>query len=288
MKIRVAGVLLNVVLDPVLIFGFGLIPPMKVAGAAIATLLSDLVASLIAIRVLTKGIRGEKLRAHHLRPKPQLMSKLVKIGLPLSISSVGEAGGFTLLTAIISMLGSVALASWGIGDRPLGLLDIFVASLLGATATIIGQSLGAEMRERAKATALKAVLYSALITGLGVSAYVTFRYEIVSVFAPSDPEVIQYAADFLLYMGPSIIFFVILRVAFSVASGSGHTKVVMFLSLFRLWVLRNVLAYSFGPGPLGMGVRGLWIGMSVSNVVTGLLALLWIVKGNWLKPVIKS
>ncbi|MCC6032906.1 MAG: MATE family efflux transporter, partial [Desulfurococcaceae archaeon] len=95
-------------------------------------------------------------------------------------------------------------------------------------------------------------------------------------------------ADFLLYMGPSIIFFVILRVAFSVASGSGHTKVVMFLSLFRLWVLRNVLAYLFGPGPLGMGVRGLWIGMSVSNVVTGLLALLWIVKGNWLKPVIKS
>ncbi len=288
MKIRVVGVLLNVVLDPVLIFGFGLIPPMRVAGAAIATLLSDLVASLIAIRVLTRGIRGEKLRAHHLKPKLQLISKLVRIGLPLSISSVGEAGGFTLLTAIISMLGSVALASWGIGDRPLGLLDIFVASLLGATATIIGQSLGAEMRDRAKATALKAVLYSALITGLGVSAYIAFRYEIVSVFAPSDPEVIQYAADFLLYMGPSIIFFVILRAAFSVASGSGHTKTVMYLSLFRLWVLRNVLAYLFGPGPLGMGVRGLWIGMSVSNVVTGLLALLWIMRGTWLKPVIKS
>ncbi|MEM0086359.1 MAG: MATE family efflux transporter, partial [Zestosphaera sp.] len=145
MKIRVAGVLLNVVLDPVLIFGLGPIPSMRVAGAAIATLLSDFIASLIAMRVLTKGIRGEKLQLRHLRPKPWLLRKLVKIGLPISVSSIGEAGGFTLLTAIISMLGSVALASWGIGDRPLGLLDIFVASLLGATATIIGQSLGAEM-----------------------------------------------------------------------------------------------------------------------------------------------
>ncbi|MEM4697546.1 MAG: MATE family efflux transporter, partial [Zestosphaera sp.] len=221
MKIRVAGVLLNVVLDPILIFGLGPIPSMRVAGAAIATLLSDFIASLIAIRVLTKGIRGEKLQLRHLRPKPWLLRKLVKIGLPISVSSIGEAGGFTLLTAIISMLGSVALASWGIGDRPLGLLDIFVASLLGATATIIGQSLGAEMYERAKITALKTVLYSTLITGLGVSAYIVFRYSIVSVFAPSDPEVVQGAADFLLYMGPSIIFFVILRAAFSVASGSG-------------------------------------------------------------------
>ena len=288
MKIRVVGVLLNVVLDPVLIFGWGPIPPMRVAGAAIATLLSDFTASLIAIRVLTKGVKGEKLRSRHLRLKPWLLCKLVKIGLPISISSVGEAGGFTLLTAIISMLGSVALASWGIGDRPLGLLDIFVASLLGATSTMIGQSLGAGMYERAKITALKTVLYSTSITALGVSAYIAFRYEIVSVFAPSDPEVVQNAADFLLYMGPSIVFFVILRAAFSVASGSGHTKTTMYLSLLRLWVLRNVLAYLFGPGPLGMGVRGLWLGMSISNIITGLLAFSWIVRGSWLKPVIKT
>ncbi|MEM4428067.1 MAG: MATE family efflux transporter, partial [Zestosphaera sp.] len=77
MKIRVAGVLLNVVLDPILIFGLGPIPSMRVAGAAIATLLSDFIASLIAIRVLTKGIRGEKLQLRHLRPKPWLLRKLV-------------------------------------------------------------------------------------------------------------------------------------------------------------------------------------------------------------------
>ncbi|MEM0296788.1 MAG: MATE family efflux transporter [Zestosphaera sp.] len=288
MKIRLFGVLLNVILDPVLIFGVGLIPPLGIAGAAIATLASDLVAALLALHVLVKGVRGERLRPLHLRPRPELLSKLVKIGLPLSISSMGEAGGFALLTAIISMMGSAALASWGVGDRPVGLLDIFVASLLGATTTIVGQSLGAGMYDRAKETALKSVLYSAAVVAAGISAFILVRYEIVSFFTPSDLEVIRYAADFLLYMGPSIVFFVILRVAFAVASGSGHTKPVMFLSLFRLWVLRNVLAYLFGPGPFGIGVKGLWIGMSVSNVITGMLALVWVLRGSWLKPVIKT
>lgn len=288
MKIRLLGVLLNVVLDPVLIFGVGPIPPLGIAGAAVATLASDLVAALLALHILVKGVRGERLRSAHLTPQPQLLSKLVRIGLPLSISSVGEAGGFALLTAIISMMGSAALASWGVGDRPVGLLDIFVASLLGATTTIVGQSLGAEMYGRARETALKSVFYSALVVAAGVSVFILARHEIVSLFTPSDPEVIQHASDFLLYMGPSIVFFVILRAAFAVASGSGHTKPVMFLSLFRLWVLRNALAYLFGPGPLGMGVKGLWIGMSISNIVTGLLALAWILKGSWLKPVIKT
>lgn len=288
MKIRVFGVLLNVVLDPVLIFGLGPIQPLEIAGAAIATLLSDALATLLALRILMKGIKGEKLKLTHLKPQTQLLQKLVKIGLPLSISSIGEAGGFTLLTAIISMMGSAALASWGIGDRPLGLLDVFIASLLGATSTIVGQSLGAEMYGRARETALKTVLYGVLIATAGVSVYILLRREIVSLFTPSDAEVIQHAADFILYMGPSIIFFVMLRSAFSIASGSGHTKPVMFLSLFRLWVLRNVLAYLFGPGPLGIGVKGLWIGMSISNFVTGALALAWILRGSWLKPVIKS
>ncbi len=288
MKVRALGVLMNVVLDPIFIFGVGPIPSLGVAGAAIATLLSEFVAASLAINLLVKGVKGERLKLNHLKPYRELLMKLVKIGLPISVSSVGEAAGFTVLTGIISIMGSAALASWGIGDRPIGLLDIFVGSLLGATTTIIGQSLGAGMFERARMTAYKIVAYGAAITGAGVSTYIFFRYELVTIFAPSDLEVIQNSADFILYMGPSLVFFMMLRAAFSIATASGNTKPVMFLSLFRLWVLRNLLAYVFGPGPIGMGVRGLWIGMPISNIVTGILALAYILKGSWLKPVIRS
>ncbi len=287
MKVTVVGVLMNVVLDPILIFGLGPLPHLGIAGAAIATLISNLIAISIIIYLLVRGTRWVNLSFSHLKPHQELLKKLIRIGLPISISSVGEAAGFTVLAGIISLMGSAALASWGIGDRPLGLLDIFVGSLLSAATTMIGQSLGAEMLSRAKKVVYRTLTYGVLITSTGILSYILLRFEIVSLFTPSDVEVIQNAADFVLYMGPSIIFFTILRTAFAIATASGHTKIIMFLSILRLWVLRNALAYLFGPGPLNIGVKGLWIGMSISNVIAGLLALGWILRCSWLKPIIK-
>ncbi|MEM0109957.1 MAG: MATE family efflux transporter [Desulfurococcus sp.] len=204
------------------------------------------------------------------------------------MSSLSDAAGFTVLAAIISMLGSSALAAWGIGDRPFGVLDIIVGSILAASSTIIGQNLGAGNYEKARETAYKALLISIAITSLGVLVMIALRYNIANLFIPSDSEVIEYASDFILIMGPSIVFFTMLRTAFSVAQGSGHTRAVMYISIIRLWFLRNILSYLFGPGPLALGVQGLWIGMSLSNVITGLISLAWIFRGKWLKPVIKD
>ena len=62
---------------------------------------------------------------------------------------------------------------------------------------------------------------------------------------------------------------------------------MMAISLARLWALRNILAYLLGPGPVGLGINGIWIGMSLSNVISGALAVAWIYRKKWLKPVIK-
>ena len=91
-----------------------------------------------------------------------------------------------------------------------------------------------------------------------------------------------------MIMGPSVIFFTLYLASGAVAHGSGHTKPVMAFGLLRLWVLRNILAYLFGPGPIGWGVVGLWIGMAISNYITGSLALWWILFGRWDKPVVEK
>jgi putative MATE family efflux protein len=289
MKIRSLGVFLNMVLDPIFIFGMLGVPTMGIAGAALATLISDLIAGLISLFLLfKKGIKGERLSKIDLKPDVSIIKRFFKIGLPISISSLSDAAGFTVLAAIISMLGSSALAAWGIGDRPFGVLDIIVGSILAASSTIIGQNLGAGNYEKARETAYKALLISIAITSLGVLVMIALRYNIANLFIPSDSEVIEYASDFILIMGPSIVFFTMLRTAFSVAQGSGHTRAVMYISIIRLWFLRNILSYLFGPGPLALGVQGLWIGMSLSNVITGLISLAWIFRGKWLKPVIKD
>ncbi len=289
MKIRLIGVSLNIVLDPIMIFGLLGFPALGIAGAAIATLLSDLISGVISLTLLsTRGIKGEKLRRSDLKPDFSLIKKFFRIGLPISISSLSDAAGFTVLTGIISMMGASALAAWGVGDRPFSLLEILVGSILAALSTIIGQNLGAENFGKAREAAYKALVLAVGITSVGVLTLITVRYEVARLFIPSDPEVIQHASDFILVMGPSIVFFVMLRAAYSVAQGSGHTKPVMYIAILRLWFLRNILAYLFGPGPLSLGVKGLWTGMAISNLITGLIALAWIVHGKWLKPVIKD
>ncbi|MEM4749007.1 MAG: MATE family efflux transporter, partial [Thermosphaera sp.] len=289
MRVRLVGVFLNIILDPIFIFGLFGFPPLGIAGAAIATLLSDLISGIISLVLLsTRGVRGEKLVKKDLSPDFTIITKFFKIGLPISISSLSDAAGFTVLTGIIGMLGSSALAAWGVGDRPFGVLDIIVGSLLAALSTIVGQNLGAGNYHKARDAVLKAALLSIGITSAGVLFMIAFRYEVASFFIPGDPEVVQHAADFILLMGPSIIFFVMLRLAFSVAQGSGHTRPVMYISILRLWFLRNILAYLLGPGPVSLGVPGLWAGMSLSNIITGVISLYWILHGRWLKPVIKE
>jgi Na+-driven multidrug efflux pump len=61
---------------------------------------------------------------------------------------------------------------------------------------------------------------------------------------------------------------------------------MMVISLIRIWLIRNLLSYVLGPGPVGLGIKGIWMGMSLSNLISGTVAVLWLLKGNWWKPVI--
>jgi len=278
---------LNMVLDPLFIFGWFGLPEMGAAGAALATILSEGIASLMALTYFfVRGLNDHKASRAYFIPDLEIFKKILRIGLPLSGSNFADASGFYVLAAIIGLMGTKALSAWGIGDRPFSIISIIDAGLLAACTTIVGQSIGAREFNRAKETAKRVLLLIVSLTALMVVPMVLLRLEIASFFSPLDYEVAYYASEFMLYMGPSLITLAILQVAGAVANGSGHTKPLMMLSMLRLWVLRNILAYLMGPGPIGLGVSGLWIGMSLSNVITGLVALTWIISYKWLKPVI--
>lgn len=288
LKVRSMGVLINVVLDPILIFGYFGIDSYGVAGAAMATVISQfMVAAYSVAYIMLKGVNGYSIKLDSLIPDTSFLGDILRIGYPISALMVGEASGFVILVHVISLLGPVPLAAWGIADRVLGLFHVFIAGLLGATSTMIGQSLGAEIHKRARLIARKTSFYGAIIMTAGLLLLIPLRYNIAGFFAPGDEELIKEVADFILIMGPSVIFFTIYLSSRAVARGSGHTKPVMFFGLLRLWILRNSLAYLFAI-PLGFGVKGLWIGMAISNYITGSLALWWILFGNWAKAVVRK
>jgi len=125
---------------------------------------------VIALVHLHHGVKGEKLSLRHFKPESGLIRKLVSIGAPLSLSSLSDAGGFTVLTGIISMMGSEALTAWGVGDRPFSIIQIIISGLLVATSTIVGQSLGAGMPNRAREAVSKSLKYILAISATGLTS----------------------------------------------------------------------------------------------------------------------
>lgn len=286
LKIRSLGVIINVVLDPIFIFGYFGFEALGVGGAAIATVISEMIVAAVSIAYIAlKGVEGHYLTLSTLIPDREFTIQIIRIGYPISALTAGEASGFVILVHIISLLGSAPLAAWGIADRLLSLFHVFIAGLLGATSTMIGQSLGAGMYTRAKSIAKRTSVYGSAIMAAGILVLIPFRYQVATLFSPGDEELINQVADFILIMGPSVIFFTVYLTSRAIARGSGHTKPVMFFGLLRLWVLRNSLAYLFAI-TAGLGVKGLWIGMAISNYITGAVALWWILFGNWTRPVV--
>ncbi|HOX91762.1 MAG TPA: MATE family efflux transporter, partial [Spirochaetales bacterium] len=149
-KIQLVTVILNVVLDPILIFGLGPIPAMGVAGAAIATVASRAVAAGIALYILFSGKRGPKLTFASMKLQREPVLLLAKVGLPSSFGQALSTLGFTVMQGAVNAFGSAVIAAFGIGNRIIGLFNMPAMGFSQATATLVGQSLGAKDVPRAK------------------------------------------------------------------------------------------------------------------------------------------
>ena len=141
--IVLATVLLNLVLDPLFIFGYkDLVPAYGVKGAAIATVGTQLLSAVISLWFLFKGTQGIHIRLKDYIPDFTLIKELFKLGLPVSIEQVSRALGIFMMVLLVTRFGTMVLASYGIGSRILSFIIIPAFGLGMATSTLVGQNLG--------------------------------------------------------------------------------------------------------------------------------------------------
>jgi len=281
--------ILNIFLDPLLIFGIGPFPKMGIVGAAVATIFSMFIASIFAIYFLTSGKKGIHVRTKYLKPEINWIKKIFKIGLPAAIGSSAEAFGFVVLTGIIGRLNNarVAIAAYGIGDRILSFSNVTVDGLGEGLTTIIGQSLGAKKEDRATHSAYRGMAFMFLLLCIETAIIVIFRRTLVSLFIPNEIDIINEATKFILYFAPAIPTFGVIRGIMSAFHASGNNTPNMIISFLRLWGLRVPLSYIFGF-VLKMNSTGVWIGMTISNFITMLVAIIFFFKGSWKRRVIED
>jgi putative MATE family efflux protein len=295
MRVMFVTVVLNVVLDPVLIFGWDLgplaVPAMGVEGAAIATLISRVVATGIGLYVLFVLAAGPDVRPEHLRLEFDWVKRIVDIGAPSALEQSTSALAMITLTAMVVTFGPPVVAAYGLGNRLISLVFLPAMGLGRATNTMVGQNLGAKRADRAEqAVRLAAGVGAAVMFGVAVVALV-FAEPIVGVFISATTadatETVRQGVQYLRIRTVEFAFIGVLQVVLGAYRGAGNTKTALAFSLMALWVGRVPVVYVLAF-TLGMGATGVWIGMAMGNVVGAIGAVAWFTRGTWKEAVVEE
>ncbi|KPJ73582.1 hypothetical protein AMJ52_03420 [candidate division TA06 bacterium DG_78] len=282
--INSVAILLNVVLDPLLIFGIGPFPRLEVLGAALATIIAYSVASILSIYLIFSGKLGIKFFLSEFKPDFGLYKKLFTVGLPASIGQSLNALGFVVVMGIVSHFGSVVIAAYGIGQRIINLIFSVSDGISMAMSTMVGQNLGAQNFNRIKTIVRKTIIINTILISIPTIIIFLLRTKVVGIFI-NDPLVITEGSIFYTYFLISMPFFGIFFISTNVVRSAGRTKESMVIGVIRLWGLRVPLAYFLS---MLWGERGIWIGMALSNIIGAGLAYLWYRRETWRVPVTKE
>ncbi len=275
MKFVLISVLINVILDPILIFGLGPFPRMGVFGAALATVISRAIISLIALYHLIKGTYGIKFELDFLKPKIKIIKDILKLGIPTTFEMGSIAIGSFMITYIVGVLGTATLAAFGIVTRLFSFFMIPSLAISVAISTIVAQNFGAGNIKRAfNSLKESAKLGFQIIFFMSFFVFM-FSRQIVSAFTV-DADVIYLGTLFLRIISPFIILGFGRHVFIGFFRGIKRTDISMVVSIINHFILRIGGAYVL-VFVLNLGAIGLWWSypsmMFLSLIITYLIYL---------------
>ena len=274
----------NVVIDPFFIFDNVLGIPglnMGLAGAAWATVLSKVLLVVFAIRVVKKESEIE-VNFKNFKLDMGIIKHIFSIAIPASLGSSGEAIGFTVLNGFIQSYGTTTLAAFSMGNR---LSDIFNQGAIGigmALTSITGQNIGAGKKERSKDIFKRANIIITFFSLASAIIILLFKDQLLSIFIKdrSDLELWRQASEYMYFSAIITFFMGYFSAINGFFQGVGKTKLTMYLSLARLWVLRLPLIMIL-KSLTNLGSTGIWISMLVSNALTVIVGFIIYKRGRW-------
>ncbi|SFK58149.1 putative efflux protein, MATE family [Halogranum rubrum] len=289
MAVMFVSVLVNVVIDPLLIFGYGSIPALGVQGAALATVFSRGIATILGLYILFGTSAGPDVSLPDFRPQLPFIRDIVRIGVPSAIEQSATALGFITLTAMVVTFRPEVVAAYGLGNRLTSLVFLPALGLGRATNTIVGQNLGAGKPDRAeRAVWLAAKVGASVMLVVAVVAYL-FAEPIVAVFISTGTDAaadtVALGAAYIRIRAVEFGFIGVLQVVLGAYRGAGNTKTALVFSLLALWLGRVPIVYYFAF-VRGLGETGIWIGMAAGQIIGAVAAAAWFTRGTWKSAVI--
>ncbi|WP_425236848.1 MATE family efflux transporter [Ulvibacterium sp.] len=270
---------LNIILDPIFIFGWGPIPEFGVMGAAIATNIGRGTAVLFQLGILFFGWGRIKLAAKDVVLNLKVMFNLVKVSLGGIAQFLIGTSSWVFLMRIISEFGSEVLAGYTIAIRVMLFTLMPSWGMSNAAATLVGQNLGAKQPDRAETSVWKTGKYNAYFMALVSIIYLFFAKTIVGWFN-DNPVVIENGGLCLQIIAAGYIFYAYGMVITQAFNGAGDTGTPTKINLVSFWLFQLPIAY-LGAITFNLGAMGVFIAITTAEVLLAIIAIIWFKKGNW-------
>lgn len=271
--------ILNVVLDPVFIFGFGPVPALGVAGAAIATTLARAIGIAFQVWVLVKGHSRLRRPAGGFRFDSNLIVRLAKVAGPGMIQFLVGASSFIVMTRLVAWFGSDSVAGYTIAFRIIVFVLLPAWGLANATATLTGQNLGAGNPDRAEqAVWMCARLSVGVLIVVGSALFFAAPF-FIGLFTDS-PAVVEVGASCLAIFAVAFPLRGAALILVQAFNGAGDTTTPTWINLAAYWVVQIPVALGLAHG-LGWGTNGLFLATAVANAAAAVMAWLRFRRGDW-------
>jgi putative MATE family efflux protein len=271
--------IINLVLDPCLIFGWGPFPRMGVTGAALATFTGRSIGVSYQFYRLLKGTERIRILTRQLRLHFDVLWRLMRVSLTGILQFAIAHTSWIGLVRIVSLFGAAALAGYTIAIRIVIFVILPSWGLSNAAATLVGQNLGAGHPERAEKAVWRTGMYNVIFLGAVGLIFILFPEPIVRLFT-HDPDVLRLGAACLRIISYGNLGYAYFMVMMQAFNGAGDTITPTIVNFFGFWLFEIPLAYGLAI-PLHMRSNGVFVSIAVAeSAMAGASAILF-KRGRW-------
>ncbi len=273
--------IINLILDPCLIFGWGPFPRMGVTGAALATLTGRSIGVLYQFYRLMHGTERIPILRSQVRLSLDVLTRLIRVSLTGILQFAIAHTSWIGLVRIVSFFGSAALAGYTIAIRIVIFVILPSWGLSNAAATLVGQNLGAGHPDRAEKAVWRTGLYNVIFLGAVGVIFIFFSEPIVRLFT-HDPAVVPLGAACLRIVSYGNLGYAYFMVMMQAFNGAGDTITPTIVNFFGFWLFEIPLAYWLAL-PLHMRSNGVFASIAIAESSMAVVSAILFKQGRWKK-----
>lgn len=277
---QAGSLLLTVILDPILIFGWLGAPRLELNGTAVANFISQVLGLIALLWYLWRKGHFALPGRGCLTPSPTVAWEMIRIGVPSMLQQGLVSVGMVVLIGLVNGFGTVTTAAFGAAMRIDQLAFMPAMNVGAAVSSLAGQNIGARRFDRVRQIFLAGAALSLGMTAIATGVAVFFPEFILRGFL-KDPEPIALGVEYLRIVGPGYLLFALMFVSNGIINGAGDTLATTFFSLIGLWLIRLPLATWLSRS--WHSPTGIWWAMVISFGIAMVMSVLYYGNGRWMR-----